>query len=135
LGLGVALIWTLAIAGILELLTPLAALPGPGGALPALFFMLAAQLCGDIFGTMHAILSTSLRQSITPVYALGRVNASYEFVSGGIGVIGVLAGGLLGDALGITATLAVAACGIALSALWLLPIRQLSHDLSETGQA
>jgi predicted MFS family arabinose efflux permease len=130
LGLGAVLLWTLVIAGILELLTPLAALPGA----PVLLFMLIAQLCGDIFGTMHAILSTSLRQSITPVYALGRVNASYEFVSGGIGVIGVLAGGFLGNALGMTVTLAIAACGIALSALWLLPIRRISYDLSDTGQ-
>jgi predicted MFS family arabinose efflux permease len=131
LGLGLALISTLAIAGLLELLTPLAALPGA----PVLFLMLIAQLCGDVFGTMHTILSTSLRQSITPAYALGRVNASYEFASGGVGVLGVLAGGLLGNAAGMTATLAIAACGIALSALWLIPIRRISHDLSETGHA
>jgi predicted MFS family arabinose efflux permease len=123
-GFGPTLVVTLFVGGALELLTPLAALPGA----PAFFFVLTAQLCGDVFGTAHAILATSLRQRITPLHALGRVNASYEFLAGGLGTVGIFAGGLLGEAIGMTATLVIAASGIALAAGWLLPIRNVMSD-------
>jgi hypothetical protein len=90
--------------------------------------VLISQLCADVFGTSHSILAMSLRQHITPTYALGRVNASYEFLAGGLGTVGILVGGLLGETMGMTATLVIAASGIALAAGWLLPIRNVISD-------
>jgi hypothetical protein len=69
----------------------------------------------------------SLRQTITPDVMLGRMNASYRFVSWGTVPIGALLGGTLGDAIGLRPTLFVAAAGLFAAALWIVfsPIRQI----------
>lgn len=116
--LGRTLVVTLFLSGTLELFTPLAALPGA----PAVLFLLIAQLVADVFGASHAILATTLRQTITPSEMLGRVNASVSFVAGGLGTAGLFIGGLLGKRIGMTPTLIIAATGIALSALWFVGV-------------
>ena len=120
-GLGRTMMLTLFAGGALQLFPPLAALPGA----PVLLFVLISQLCGDIFGAAYSILATSLRQRITPLHALGRVNASFEFLAGGLGVIGIFCGGLLGERIGMTTTLVIAASGIALASGWLWPLTKL----------
>ncbi len=67
----------------------------------------------------------SLRQGIAPERLLGRVNASVRFVAQGAMLLGSLTGGLLGDALGLRATLVVGAGGGLAAAIWLAlsPVR------------
>ena len=51
-------------------------------------------------------------------HLLGRVNATLHVVERGAIPYGALAGGMLGDAIGLRPTLLVAATGIALGAIW-----------------
>jgi hypothetical protein len=61
-----------------------------------------------------------LRQAITPMHLLGRVGASMSFLVGGVGTLGLLAGGLLGSAIGIRPAIWVSALGGAAATLWLV---------------
>ncbi|MDQ0791668.1 MFS transporter [Streptomyces sp. B1I3] len=79
-------------------------------------------------GTMVAnIQVVSLRQTITPHAMLGRMNASYRFVSWGVVPLGALLGGWLGDSIGLRPAMFVGAAGIFASALWIVfsPIRAM----------
>ena len=97
-------------------LTPLAT---GQGLVVALLLLVISQLAGDIFRSIYAILEVSNRQQLAPPQLLGRVNASFGFVTGGIGMIGILTGGWLGEQVGSGPTLLVAALGMALAGGWL----------------
>ena len=59
--------------------------------------------------------------------ALGRVSASMQVLGEGVGTLGMLAGGVLAELIGLHATAGVAVLGIGAAALWALatPLRQL----------
>ncbi len=122
-GWGNSLMISSFIAGLAALLIPLAG----GSRWLAIAILMISQLFGDIFLAIYFINELSLRQSITPDHLLGRVNASFEFLVGGLGTIGILIGGLVGEMLGLRPATAVAAIGMSLSVLWLLmsPVRGL----------
>jgi MFS family permease len=61
----------------------------------------------------------SLRQASTPDHLLGRMNASYRFVTYGAIPVGALLGGFLGEAIGLRATLLVSALGLLVALLWI----------------
>lgn len=61
------------------------------------------------------VLTITLRQTVTPHRLLGRMNASMRMILFGIGPLGAIVGGLLGTALGLHATLWVAATVFVLS--------------------
>jgi predicted MFS family arabinose efflux permease len=130
-GLGPMLIRFFFIDTLFGFLIPIAAsFPSLG-----LGFLLFSQ-CGDIFGTIYRIHTLSLRQSLTPTHLQGRVNASIELLTAGVAPIGALLGGVLGQKLGVQATLFIAVIGISLSGLWLVfsPIRKMKNfPSSETG--
>ena len=65
------------------------------------------------------VVTVSLRQRIVPDALLGRLNASYRLLAWGSQPIGALLGGLIGEALGLTAAFLIAGFG---SALVLLPL-------------
>ena len=67
---------------------------------------------------LYSINALTLRQLSTPPRLLGRVNATLHVVERGVIPFGALAGGMLGDAIGLRPTLLVAAAGIALGAVW-----------------
>jgi predicted MFS family arabinose efflux permease len=95
-------------AALTTFFIPLApARPGLGMA-----FLCAAQVFGDGLAVTWIILAASLRQTVLPGAVLGRVAASFQAVSGGLAVVGALAGGLLGGWLGPRAGLFVAAAGM-----------------------
>lgn len=125
LGPGRALLATLFVGGVLNLLVPLA----QGPAWFAILMLLIPQLIGDFFGVIYSILEISVRQSATPDAMLGRVNASFDFVAHGIGTLGIFVGGLLGSAIGLRPALLVAALGLTLASIWLLasPVRHMDH--------
>jgi len=88
----------------------------------ALWFVVAAQL-SDVAGAIFAINAISLRQSVTPDRLLGRVNAGFNVLTLGAGLLGALAGGLLGQTLGMRAALGVSVALGAAAVLWLLLMR------------
>lgn len=108
----------------LNLFVPLAGVVGSKVA--AAVCLLAGQILGDIFGTIYRVSELSLRQSHTPDHLLGRVNGSFSFIVQTISIIGILTGGLIGQWLGPTTALTVAALGGLMACLWLLASRRLT---------
>ncbi len=123
-GFGRTMLGAVWIDRIFVMMIPLAASFPPLG----LAILIFSQI-GDILGTIYAINSISLRQSVIPARQLGRVSASMELIVAGVGPLGALAGGLLGNVLGVQNTLFIAAAGITLGGIWLLasPIRYLQE--------
>lgn len=75
--------------------------------------LMTAQLGGDGFALAFIIPMTSLRQAVLPEVAFGRTAGLFSVVSGGATVAESILGGLLGGALGVRRTLALAVAGIA----------------------
>jgi MFS family permease len=115
-GLGPTIVGGLVISSAMSFFTWLA------GGLPALAvpLMISVQLIGDGASTVAQIDQTSLRQTITPDRMLGRVNASMHVLGNGIGTLGLLTGGVLGELIGLRSTVAVAALGGLLGCVWIL---------------
>jgi hypothetical protein len=76
------------------------------------------QALGDLFGVTAVILMSSLRQARVAGDHLGRVTGVFEAGSGGMAVVGALAGAALAEAAGVrSAMLAAAALSLALPML------------------
>jgi MFS family permease len=96
------LIWlSLAVTSPLTVLGVLAQ-PGWGVVL-----LLVGMLAGELGQIVYAITSVSLRQHICPDSFLGRVNATMTVLIMGLFPLGAVVGGLLGELVGIRATLLV----------------------------
>ncbi len=119
-GVGPAMVSGLAVIGASMLLVPLA----PEGAIIPAAFLIAQQL-GDGGFVVYSINEVTLRQTIAPARLLGRVNASFEICAHGVLLLGILAGGALGETLGLRGTLAIGAGAMLVAALWLAasPVR------------
>ncbi len=89
--------------------------------------MILISQASDILFAIYFINETSLRQAITPQRLLGRVNATFSFVTTGAGLGGALLGGVLGELLGARAAIAVGVLGAFLACLWVFgsPLRRL----------
>ncbi|GAA5074775.1 MFS transporter [Streptomyces similanensis] len=125
LGLGNTVTLAMVLGCAAPVLVPLAGGPRP----VALGLLLLSFFIGGV-GTMVAnIQVVSLRQTITPNAMLGRMNASYRFLSWGVVPLGALLGGWLGDSIGLRPSLFVGAAGLFASALWIVfsPIRAMSE--------
>ena len=106
-------------------------IPLASGPFPALVSMLIAAHFLLAFGIqIHGINLMSLRQAITPHRLQGRMNASFRFINVCAMMIGALLAGLLGETIGLRATLAVGACGMFLPFIRLLlsPVRKLHEQ-------
>lgn len=123
LRLGNILIGSLVFKSAASMLIPIAG----GPPWMAMVMLMMAQLFGDGARTVYDIHAVSLRQTITPDRLLGRVNASLQFITAGIGPMGALLGGLLAETLGIRPTLAIAVLGGLFAVAWLVlsPIRKM----------
>jgi predicted MFS family arabinose efflux permease len=120
-GLGRIILGGAAVQSVLRFLLPLAALmPGLG-----LLFLGLGQLIGDGARTVTEINEVTMRQNLTPDYLLGRVNSTMNLIGASFGPLGALAGGFLGERLGVPATLLVSATGGLLATVFLIasPIR------------
>jgi MFS family permease len=113
-GQGPTLVASFFVVGINAFLIPLAAiLPAP------ILILTIGQVVGDTALTIYFITAVSLRQAVTPDQLLGRMNATFEFLVTGIGPLGLLLGGFLGQYVGIQASLVVAAGGLLAGWAWL----------------
>ena len=104
--------------GCFQFLTPLASLTPRFAQL----LVCCQQFFGDFVWTIYYVNETTLRQSVAPPKLLGRVNAAMQLASRGMLPIGALAGGFLGQKIGIANTLWIGAAGVFLSTLFLVPI-------------
>ena len=73
----------------------------------------AAQALVGLGSTLYFVNQISLRQAITSVRLLGRVTAARRFVLFGAATGGALIGGVLGEAIGLRATLLAGAAALA----------------------
>lgn len=123
IGVGPAILGALALSTVMSWLIIVAG-EAPWIGLPLL---IASQLIGDMGQTVAMINETSLRQTVTPDRLLGRVNASMDVCGQGIGTLGLLVGGALGELIGLQATVLVALAGgiLGLLVLLLSPVRRL----------
>jgi predicted MFS family arabinose efflux permease len=123
LGIGPAMIGTNLLSALFLLLIPLA------GDLPfgAALWLGLAQVVSQMMGAIFYINQTSLRLAITPDHLLGRMNASYRFLTMGAIPVGSFIGGALGETIGLRATLIIGGIGMLLPVIWLLrsPARAL----------
>jgi MFS family permease len=67
---------------------------------------------------ISSIAGISIRQAVTPQHLIGRMTATYRFVSFGVVAIGALVGGLTGQWLGLRTGLLVGAIGIQATIVW-----------------
>lgn len=116
LGAGRALIAAIVLVGLADLLVPLAA--GPTWAIAVTIGI--AQFLFGIGLTSFSVLRVSLLQMEIPEHLQGRAHATMRTLLA-VGVpLGAIVGGVLGETIGLRATLVVAACGEIAAIVWLL---------------
>ena len=115
-GPGRTLVGAALLAGSLNLLVPVAALPGA----PAPALLGAAQLLGDGAAIIYIVVAVSYRQTVTPDTLLGRTNATVRSLTVGAQLVGAVVGGLLAVAFGTALALLIAAVGMLLAPAWLV---------------
>lgn len=96
--------------------------------------LLLSSLLGNFGWVLYNVNATSVRQAVTPLALQGRMNATLHFIVSGMLPLGALAGGALGEVLGLRETITLAAVGSLLSGLWVVcsPVRDLAR-LPETA--
>jgi len=98
--------------------------------------LLAALMIGSMLfvnglgSTVSGIIGTSVRQAVTPLGLIGRMTAAFQFVGYGVIALGAVAGGLVGQALGLRQGLLLGAIGIQGTIIWMaLSALPRVHDL------
>ena len=135
-GLGPATVGGVLLAAVGRVFLPFAA--GPSEAVLAI--LIAGYAVSNFGNPIYNVNVSSLRQTITPDRLQGRVVASMRFVSAGVQPVGALLGGLLGEAVGLRPTMAIAAFGSLLAPLVLLvghvwTLRDEPPPLADPGRA
>jgi predicted MFS family arabinose efflux permease len=122
-GLGPVLAGALLVGAFGELCIPLAG----GPVLLAMAVLALGEVLVRSSDWVFAVNFASLRQAQTPGRLQGRVNATIQVFTSGVVPVGALLGGLLGEAIGIRATVLVGVAGVILAFLWVLssPMRSL----------
>lgn len=113
-----------AILGSLEVFPVIFATPHT-----AIPLLLLSSLLGNFGWVVYNVNAVSLRQAVTPMRLQGRMNATLSFIMAGMLPLGALAGGALGQVLGLRIAIILAAFGSLLAFLWVLrsPILQLTR--------
>ena len=117
LGLGPAIGLMQVLTGVARLAMPVAALAAP--VVPPFVTLAAGELLLAVARAIFNVNQLSLRQAITPDHLQGRMNASIRSVMWAVVPAGAIAGGLLAEAIGMTATLWIGVAGTALASLWI----------------
>lgn len=131
-GVGRAIVGGVLVNSAASLLLPLAY-----GPLSVSLTMILVSQASDVAGAVFFINMLSLRQAVTPDNLLGRVNASFSFATTAAGLVGALAGGLLGEWLGLRPGIAIGAIGVGMASVWLAcsPIRSVREMQQPEGGA
>lgn len=131
LGMGRTLIGSQVVIGCGSLLIALALLLRPA----ALLLLIAAEVVQVCANTIFYVNRDSVRQAATPADLRGRVGASTMCLGLGVALLGTALGGVLGEQVGIPATIVIGAFGGTFSFVWLVfsPIRRL-HDINDVGK-
>lgn len=106
----------------------MALVPLAGGSIIFAVVLLALSHFLHAFAVqVNGINLMSLRQAITPAPLQGRMNASFRFVNVGMMMFGSLSAAILGELIGLRATLVIGATGMLLPFLRLIfsPVRRL----------
>jgi MFS family permease len=117
IGVGPAYIFGCLLFPAALLLVPLAS----GPYLVVLAMLFGAEFLSGIGVMILDINGNSIGTAITPDRIRARVMGSQRFVNYGIRPIGMLLGGLLGDAIGVRPTLWIATAGALAGLLWMIP--------------
>jgi MFS family permease len=94
------------------------AIPFAAGPYPVKVAILSASQVLDAAATVQQIAQNSLIQTTAPERVLGRVNASFQTLQQGAILVGFLIGGVLGEWIGLRATMLVGITASMLSLLW-----------------
>jgi predicted MFS family arabinose efflux permease len=135
LGLG----HTLAVAVFGVCASPLLLLIPHSASLAAMVSLVAGWLGHGLGISIWNVNTITLRQALTPMRVLARMNATYRMMLFGALPVGALAGGLAGSALGLRSALVVAVIALTAPLLWLFfsPVFRLREmplgPLSDTG--
>jgi MFS family permease len=123
-GVGPVAIWAMLLAALGNAFIPLA----PSG-LPviAVACLVLQQLVADSAVTVYDVTEVSVRQTLVPDRALGRVSSSFHVASVIAQLLATLVAGVLAETIGLRATAWLAPLGGLLGAvvLWLSPVRTL----------
>jgi MFS family permease len=125
-GVGPTIVSMQILTGISRLLIPLAV-----GSLPIILTLLMwSEFLLGVARPIFNITQVSLRQAVTPDRLQGRVNASIRFVMWGVTPFGALLGGVLGELIGLRATMLIAAIGVSIATVWIFfsPVRTLREQ-------
>ena len=107
------------IAGqVLNVVGTVAVVVAGGPVVLALIVLLIWQFLGGLGGVVAQVNQMGLRQLVTPDALQGRMNATMQVLITGAVPIGALAGGVLGEAIGLRSTLAVAVLGDVAVLVW-----------------
>ena len=125
-GQGKVMIFAMLMNAFACLLIPLAS--GPA----IIFILITAHFLLGFGIQIHGINLMSLRQSITPNNLQGRMNGSFRFVNVCMMTLGALVAGILGELIGLRATLMIGAFGMFLPFLRLFfsPLRNSGEQLN-----
>jgi Na+/melibiose symporter-like transporter len=95
----------------------------------ALVLLISAEVVQVCANTIFWINRDSVRQAITPDRLRGRVGAATMCIGLGVALLGTLLGGVLGEYVGISATIMLGGIGGMFSFLWLVfsPVRHLGN--------
>src|SRR5258708_2107204 len=116
-GIGPAIIWMASGASLLGVLTPLA--EGPVAVATLMVFL--PQLIGDGLQTIEGVGELSLIQGLIPDTVLGRVNATLEVISHGVGYpVGALLAAFVAEQIGLRGAITLGWAGMAASILFLV---------------
>lgn len=128
-GPGPALLAALLVATAGELFIAFAA----GPVLVAAGVLLVAEVLVGLGAAMFSINFLTLRQSVTPESLQGRVHATSRTLITGLGPVGALLGGVIGQTLGLRAPMIVGALGtlVAAAVLFCSPVRSRRSPVDE----
>lgn len=114
-GAGPTIVGAAILMALARLVIPMAS----GSMVVAVSTLVLAHVLQASGRTLYNVNHLSLRQAITPDHLLGRVNASMRFLAWGAVPIGALAGGALGQTIGLRETLFLGGLGGMLGVGWL----------------
>jgi MFS family permease len=110
---------TLAVAVVAVSASPLLLLVPRGAGVAAVAVLFAGWLGHGLGIAVWNVNTITLRQALTPMRVLARMNATYRMLLFGALPVGALGGGLLGGAVGLRPALVIAALALTSPILWI----------------